>query len=65
MKTEIIPPAHIGGEAHTFRSGHMKLLPVRPGYWTQGFTTLATNLAVAFITGIIVAYAFRTGKLRV
>ena len=27
--------------------------------------TLATNLAVAFITGIIVAYAFKTGKLKV
>jgi SulP family sulfate permease len=27
--------------------------------------TLATNLAVAFITGIVVAYAFKTGKLNV
>jgi SulP family sulfate permease len=27
--------------------------------------TLATNLAVAFVTGIIVAYAFKTGKLKV
>jgi SulP family sulfate permease len=27
--------------------------------------TLATNLAVAFVTGIITAYAFKTGKLRV
>lgn len=27
--------------------------------------TLATNPAVAFIAGIVVAYAFKTGKLKV
>lgn len=27
--------------------------------------TLATNLAVAFIAGIVIAYAFKTGKLKV